>query len=59
MVFGVLDGMNAAGRIATVAERLMDDAGLRQKFEETGEVAVKIKVEGYEVDIVLRRCDDE
>ena len=40
MGFGVLDGMNAAGRIATVAERLMDDAGLRQKFEETGEVAV-------------------
>lgn len=59
MVFGVLDGMNAAGRIATVAERLMDDAGLRQKFDETGEVAVKIRVEGYEVDIVLRRCDDE
>lgn len=59
MAFGVLDGMNAAGRIATVAERLMDDAGLRQKFDETGQVAVKIKVEGYEVDIVLRRCDDE
>ena len=58
MVFGVLDGMNAAGRIATVAERLMDDAGLRQKFDETGEVAVKIRVEGYEVDIVLRRLDE-
>jgi hypothetical protein len=58
MGFGVLDGMNAAGRIATVAERLMDDAGLRQKFDETGEVAVKIRVEGYEVDIVLRRLDE-
>jgi hypothetical protein len=58
MAFGVLDGMNAAGRIATVAERLMDDAGLRQKFDETGEVAVKIRVEGYEVDIVLRRLDE-
>jgi hypothetical protein len=58
MGFGVLDGMNAAGRIATVAERLMDDAGLRQKFEETGQVAVKIAVEGYEVDIVLRRRDE-
>lgn len=58
MGFGVLDGMNAAGRIATVAERLMDDAGLRQKFEETGQVAVKIAVEGYEVDIVLRRREE-
>ena len=58
MGLGVLDGMIAAGRIATVAERLMDDAGLRQKFEETGEVAVKIRVEGYEVDIVLRRLDE-
>jgi len=58
MAFGVLDGMNAAGRIATGAERLMDDAGLRQKFDETGEVAVKIRVEGYEVDIVLRRLDE-
>lgn len=58
MGFGVLDGMNAAGRIATVAERLMDDAGLRQKFDETGQVAVKIAVEGYEVDIVLRRREE-
>jgi hypothetical protein len=58
MAFGVLDGMNAAGRIATVAERLMDDSGLREKFDETGQVAVKITVEGYEVDIVLRRLDE-
>jgi hypothetical protein len=58
MGFGVLDGMNAAGRIATVAERLMNDAGLRQKFEDTGEVAVKIRVEGYEVDILLKRVDE-
>jgi hypothetical protein len=50
--------MNAAGRIATVAERLMDDSGLREKFDETGQVAVKITVEGYEVDIVLRRLDE-
>lgn len=58
MGFGVIEGMNAAGRIATVAERLMDDAGLRQKFDETGQVAVKITVEGYEVDIVLRRREE-
>lgn len=58
MAFGVLDGMNAAGRIATVAERLMGDSGLREKFDETGQVAVKITVEGYEVDIVLRRLDE-
>ena len=50
--------MNAAGRIATVAERLMEDSGLREKFEEKGEVAVQIRVEGYEVDIVLRRREE-
>jgi len=58
MGFGVLDGMNAAGRIATVAERLMEDSGLREKFDQTGEVAVQIKIEGYEVDIVLRRREE-
>lgn len=58
MAFGVLDGMNAAGRIATVAERLMDDSGLRETFDKTGQVAVKITAEGYEVDIVLRRREE-
>ncbi len=52
---GILDGMNAAGRLATVAERLMDDAGLRQKFDEKGEVTAKILIEGYEAEITLRR----
>lgn len=58
MGFGVLDGMNAAGRIATVAERLMEDSGLRSKFDETGELAIRMKVEQYEIDLVLRRIDD-
>jgi len=58
MGFGVLDGMNVAGRIATVAERLMNDSGLKQKFAETGEVAVKIRVEEYDIGIVLRRVEE-
>ena len=57
MGFGVLEGMNAAGRIASVAEQLMEDSGLRAKFEETGQIALKISVEGYEVGIVLKRVD--
>lgn len=59
MGFGVLDGMNAAGRIATVAERLMEDSGLREKFEETGEISAKVIVEGYEFAFTLRRVKDE
>lgn len=58
MFGGLMGGIDAAGRIADIAERLMDDAGLRQKFQETGQVAVKIAVEGYEVDLTLRRRDD-
>lgn len=58
MGFGVLDGMNVAGRIATVAERLMDDAGLRQRFEETGQVSAKIIIEDFEVAFTLRRREE-
>ncbi len=54
---GMLDGLNVAGRIATIAERLMDDSGLRQKFEETGEVSGKVTIEGYDLAFTLRRRD--
>lgn len=57
-MFGMLGGLDAAGRIADIIERLMDDSGIRQKFDDTGQVAVKIAVEGYEVDLTLRRRDD-
>ncbi len=56
--FTVFDGLNAAGRIASVAERLMEDSGLREKFETTGRVAVQIRVEEYVVDIMIRRLDE-
>jgi len=58
MGFGVLGGLDAAGRIADIIERLMDDSGIRQKFDETGQVAAKIVVEQYEIDFVLRRRDE-
>ena len=54
----ILDGMGAAGRIATIAERLMDDSGLRQKFEETGQVSAKVIIEGFEVAFTLRRREE-
>lgn len=57
-MFGLVGGLDAVGKIADIAERLMDDSGLRAKFEETGQVAIKIAVEGYEVDLTLRRRDD-
>ncbi|HOB43518.1 MAG TPA: hypothetical protein PKV78_05405 [Methanoculleus thermophilus] len=58
MAFGVLGGLDAAGRIADIVERLMDDSGIRQKFDETGQIAVQIKVEQYEIDLTLRRRDE-
>ena len=58
MGYGVLDGMNAAGRIATVAERLMEDSGLREKFEKEGKISAKVLVEGYEFAFTLRRVDE-
>jgi hypothetical protein len=58
VAFGVLGGLDAAGRIADIVERLMDDSGIRQKFDETGQIAVQIKVEQYEIDLTLRRRDE-
>lgn len=58
MTFGVFGGLDAAGRIADIVERLMDDSGIKQKFDETGQIAAKIRVEEYEIDFVLRRRDD-
>ena len=58
MGFGILDGLDAAGRIADILERLMDDSGIRSKFDETGELAIRMKVEQYEIDLMLRRIDD-
>jgi len=58
MGFGILNGLDAAGRIADILERLMDDSGIRSKFDETGELAIRMKVEQYEIDLVLRRIDD-
>jgi len=52
---GMLGGLEAAGRIAGIVEQLMDNSGLRAKFEDTGEVSAMILVEGYEFAFTLRR----
>jgi len=55
MGFGALAGLDAVGKIANIAERMMNDSGLRQKFEDSGEVSVLVKIEEYEIDLTLRR----
>lgn len=50
--------LGAVGRLTDIIERLLNDSGLRQKFEEKGEVAVKIRVEEYDIGVVLRRVDE-
>lgn len=55
MGFGILDGLDAAGRIADIVERLLDDSGIKEKFDRTGEISVSMRVEQYDIDLVLRR----
>jgi glucokinase len=58
MVFGIIDGLNVAGRIADIIERMLDDSGIRAEFDKTGKIAAKLKVEQYEIDLIVRRIDD-
>lgn len=57
MAFG-LEGLDAVGRITTIIEKLMNDSGIRDKFAEKGEIAGRVRVEGFEIDFTLRRRED-
>lgn len=48
-------GMSSALKIADVLDKLINDSGLRKKFEETGRVAGRIQIEEYDIYIDVRR----
>lgn len=52
------EGLNAVGRIADIFDQLMTDSNIREKFTETGEISGRVRVEEYEIDFTLRRCDE-
>jgi len=56
-MFG-LEGLDAVGKIANIIERLMNDAGIREKFAEKGEISGRMRLEEYEIDFTLRRRAD-
>lgn len=56
-MFG-LEGLDAVGRIANIIEKLMDDAGIREKFAEKGEISGRVRLEEYEIDFTLRRREE-
>jgi len=57
-MFG-LEGLDAVGKIANIIEKLMNDAGVREKFTEKGELSGLVRLEEYEIDFTLRRRADE
>lgn len=57
-MFG-LEGLDQVGRVAGIIEKLITNSGLREKFEATGEVSGRVRLEEYEMDFTLRRRGDE
>lgn len=53
-MFG-LEGLDQIGRVAGIIEKLITNSGLREKFEESGEVSGRVRLEDYEMDFTLRR----
>jgi hypothetical protein len=58
MVFG-LEGLDAVGKITKIIEKLMNDAGVREKFAATGSLSGLVRLEEYEIEFTLRRRADE
>ncbi len=56
MVFG-LEGLNAVGRLADIAEKLMNDSGVREKFADKREITGLVRLEEYDLEFTLRRRD--
>lgn len=48
-IAGIKDALGLATRIVKFAEKAYSDSGLRQKFEDTGKVAVGLDVENYRI----------
>lgn len=48
-------GMQAALKLADMLDKLLNDSGLREKFEREGRVSGRLLIEEYELYIDVRR----
>lgn len=48
-------GINAALKLADILDKLMNDAGLREKFEREGRIAGRLAIEEYDIFFEVRR----
>lgn len=46
---GLGDAMKSVKRIADITERIMNDSGIRQKFQDTGRITGAFSLEGYRI----------
>ena len=49
----MLGAVGAIGRIAGIVERLMDDSGLKEKWERDGRVSGRLKIEEFDLSFEL------
>jgi hypothetical protein len=48
-IAGLGDAIKTVTKIANITERLMNDSGIKQKFEDTGKITGAFSLEGYRV----------
>ena len=46
---GLGEAIKSVKRIADITERLMNDSGIKQKFEDTGKITGAFSLEGYRI----------
>lgn len=51
----MLGDFKAALKIGEMLEKLMENSGLKQKFQEEGEISGQLQIENYDILFVLRR----
>lgn len=48
-IAGLGDAIKIVSRVAKLAETMMQDSGIKQKFEDTGKITGAFSLEGYRI----------
>lgn len=48
-IAGLGDAIKAITKLTTITERVINDAGLKEKFQDTGKIAGAFSLEGYRI----------
>lgn len=51
-------GINAAMKLADMADKIINDAGLREKFNREGKIGGRLQIEEYDIAFEVRRRDE-